>query len=80
MLAETSWAAAAWSSGIIVITIVAGIASVLIAVIVARAWRQERLDSHEAHLTEQMIQRGMSAEEIERVLRAGFKREYEQAG
>lgn len=34
-------------------------------------WRQSRIDHNNAALKQSMIERGMSADEIERVLRAG---------
>lgn len=38
--------------------------------IIARAWHRVRVAAYQAHLKDLMIQRGMSAEEIERVVRA----------
>jgi SOS response regulatory protein OraA/RecX len=44
---------------------------VIIVGLIASAWRQVRQSEHVSHLTAMMLQRGMSAEEIERVLRSG---------
>lgn len=39
--------------------------------IIAHQWRKVRVAAYNARLTQLMIERGMSADEIERVLRAG---------
>jgi hypothetical protein len=46
-------------------------AIIVVAAIVAPQWRQAAKASEDARLKEQMIQRGFSVEEIERVIRAG---------
>ena len=46
-------------------------AIIAVAAIVAPQWRKAAKASEDARLKEQMIQRGFSADEIERVIRAG---------
>jgi hypothetical protein len=53
----------------IVLSIVGGI--VAVAAIVVTQWRKHRLAEMEYALKHEMLQRGMSAQEIERVLSAG---------
>ena len=55
-------------------------AIVAVAAIVAPQWRKAAKASEDARLKEQMIQRGFSADEIERVIRAGADEEHSAAG
>lgn len=48
--------------------IIAG--AVGVSAIIARAWQRVRVAAYNAHLKDLMIQRGMSGEEIERVIHA----------
>lgn len=47
-----------------------GLALVLIVWTLASAWRRVRIAEYNAHLKNRMIERGLSADEIERILRA----------
>jgi hypothetical protein len=47
---------------------------IAITAIVADQWRRAQKTSDEARLKEQMIQRGFSADEIERVIKTGASR------
>ncbi len=53
------------------------IASMVCVPVVAQYWRQMRRDELDASLKQDMIARGMSAVEIERVLAAGRKKKDE---
>jgi hypothetical protein len=55
------------------IAVIAIVLPMLVAVvwIVAHQWRKTRVAAYNARLKQLMIERGMSADEIERVLRAG---------
>ena len=44
---------------------------IAVTAIVAHQWRRAQKSSDDARLKEQMLQRGFSAEEIERVIKAG---------
>jgi len=45
---------------------------------IMKNWRKVRVSEHEAALKQSMIERGMSVEEIEKVLRAGKPSQQEQ--
>jgi SOS response regulatory protein OraA/RecX len=62
----------------VVMFIVAAI--IAVAAIVAPQWRRSVKASEDARLKEQMIQRGFSADEIERVIRAGADEKRGPAG
>lgn len=50
---------------------VVGLTLVAVAEIVAKAWRKARVAELDASLKAEMIRQGRSAEEIERILKAG---------
>lgn len=51
-----------------------GVAAIVVTAMITRAWRTVRVHEAEAALKQEMLDRGMSAEEIERVVKASGKR------
>ena len=64
-----------WSAGeVIGFVAVAGTVVAILTAIVGHHWRRVRLTEAELAVKQDMVQRGMSVADIERVLRAGEKR------
>lgn len=48
--------------------------TIIATTVIARAWKTVRIHEAEAALKQEMLERGMSAEEIERVVKASARR------
>jgi hypothetical protein len=81
VLAETNWEELVSSlPGILTVTFLFG-GWIIVAIVgsITKNWRKVHESEHQAALKQSMIERGMSAEDIERVLRAGPAEAYEEA-
>jgi hypothetical protein len=72
LLAEIDWNSLLNKPDILPMLLAFGTtAIVILGVTIAVQWRKVRQAEHDARLKEQMIQRGFSADEIEKVINAG---------
>lgn len=71
MVAQHTWFSGLDDGTVKVLFIFAAMAFVAVVWVISTAWRRARESDNRAQLTAMLIQRGMSADEIEKVLRAG---------